>query len=67
VTKQQTTRRIPHPNAPGYFAVTDGVHAIGTIVQRDGSWFAFDTSGELVGEYGSKLEAVRALPNRSRS
>jgi hypothetical protein len=42
--------------------VFDGTEVRGTIVERDGSHFAFDVDGDLVGEYETQLAAMRALP-----
>lgn len=54
---------IPDPLAPDSLTVTDGHEMVGTIVRRDGSHFAFDADGTLIGEYATRAEAMRALPN----
>jgi hypothetical protein len=56
---------IPAATSPGHIVVTDehGV-TIGSIVESDGSHFAFNAAGELLGEYESRRRAIQALPLR---
>jgi hypothetical protein len=60
-------RGIPSPTAAGFLAVYDSQTLVGTLVERDHSHFAFASTGELIGEYRTRLEAVRALPRVSGS
>lgn len=53
---------IPKANAPDALHMSDGADARGTIVERDGSFFAFDIDGVLIGKYPSQREAMRACP-----
>jgi hypothetical protein len=55
-------QKIPKPNASNGLTVTDGETCIGTIVEHDGSHFAFEPDGQLVGEYATRVAAMRALP-----
>jgi hypothetical protein len=59
-------RLIPRAHGPGSLTVTDGLFVAGTVVPFEGTYFAFDTSGTLIGEFDSRVEAVRALPNGGR-
>jgi hypothetical protein len=56
---------IPSARDPGFVLVTDehGV-TIGTIVTIDGSHFAFDVDGHLIGEFPTRKRAIQALPLR---
>ncbi len=47
-------------------AVTIGTKTIGYVAEHDGSYFAFDLSEELIGEYKTQHEAVRAIPKTMR-
>lgn len=60
--RQAASRLIPDPHASDGLTVTDGRHVAGTIVERDHSHFAFDAAGELIGEFDTRSEAMRALP-----
>jgi hypothetical protein len=53
---------IPEPFGPGYVSVSDGQVFIGTIVEADGSHFAFDHTHVLIGEYKTRQAAMRSLP-----
>ncbi len=55
---------IPDPNSPGALSVSDGTTRVGTVVERDHSWFSFGIDGVLIGEYASMREAMRAVPNQ---
>ncbi len=54
--------RILGPYARGYLSVADGTTGVGTIVPRDGSWLAYDATGELLGQFASQRDAMRSLP-----
>jgi hypothetical protein len=54
--------RIPRADAAHALGVSDGTEARGMVVEHDGSHFAFDVDGDLVGEYETQLAAMRALP-----
>jgi hypothetical protein len=60
--KQKSGSRIPSANSPGALFVTDGAIAVGSVVEHDHSHFAFDPAGVLIGEYSTRLAAMRALP-----
>ncbi|MGC2081609.1 MAG: hypothetical protein WA728_37440 [Xanthobacteraceae bacterium] len=53
---------IPSAHAPGALAVTDGTEFVGSIVAADGSWFAFDRAGVLLGEFRAQRAAMRIIP-----
>jgi hypothetical protein len=55
-------RHIPRPYGPGSISVNDGALFVGTIVLDDGSHFAFDVAGTLIGEFPTRQAAMRALP-----
>ena len=55
--------KIPSPLSPGALSVTDGATTVGTVVVRDGSYFAFDAEGVLIGEYATQQKAMRAIPS----
>jgi hypothetical protein len=55
-------RGVPTADDPSALSVSDGVDFAGTVVPRDGSYFAFDIIGMLVGVYPSRIAAMRALP-----
>jgi hypothetical protein len=58
---------IPNPRtAADALSVTDGAITVGYVVERDGSFFAFDVTGTLVGEYGTRRAAVRSIPRTER-
>lgn len=54
--------RAPKADAVNAVGVSDGTVARGTIVERDGSHFAFGVNGDLVGKFETQLAAMRALP-----
>lgn len=62
---RQAAELTPDPHAHDALTVTDGQHVAGFIVERDDSHFAFDHAGELIGEFKTRAEAMRALPARS--
>jgi hypothetical protein len=53
---------IPHANSANAPAIYDGQDKVGTIVERGGSHFSYGNDDVLIGEYRTRLEAVRALP-----
>ena len=61
-SKQGAGRGILTADDPSVLSVSDGVDFAGTIVPRDGSYFAFDIIGMRVGIYPSAIAAIRALP-----
>jgi hypothetical protein len=65
ISHDQKPCGIPRADAPDALSVSDGAVTCGSVVERDGAFFAFDTNGTLVGEYGSQREAVRAIPPES--
>ena len=42
--------------------MTIGTTTIGYVAEHDGSFFAFDLNQELIGEYETQREAMRAIP-----
>ena len=43
-------------------AVYDGASFVGSIVDRDGSFDAYDATGRHIGAFKNQREAVRAIP-----
>ena len=66
-TPQVRRGGIPEPTAAEFVTVNDGLDTVGTVVPNDGSFFAFDNTGTLCGEFRSMTEAMRVLPKRVRS
>jgi hypothetical protein len=62
VKKKISKRNIPSASAPGALAVTDGTVAVGSIVERDRAFFAFNVDGVLLGTFSTQRMAVIALP-----
>jgi hypothetical protein len=62
----QLQRRSAHRSQihaqPMTLAVTDGASTVGFLIERDGSFFAFDQDGTLLGEYATRTQAARAIP-----
>ena len=56
-------RHMPSPEAPDALTVTDGAVTVGFITESGAKHFAFDAAGTLIGEYKTRVEAVRAIPN----
>ena len=50
------------PSVRNAMAVTIGTATIGYVAEHDGSFFAFDPNQELIGEYETRREAMRAIP-----
>jgi hypothetical protein len=65
--QERRYRGIPSANSSGAMSVSDGAETVDTIVERDSSHFAFDTTGTRIGEFNSRTAAIRALPTRGRS
>ena len=59
-------RTIPSPTASGYLSVADGTETVGSIVVRDADFFAFANT-ELIGQFSTLREAMRAIPARRTS
>ena len=62
LSKQQRYSTIPSARAFGFLAVTDGTIAVGTVMERDHSFFSYGTDEVLIGEYPTLAAAVRSLP-----
>jgi hypothetical protein len=62
LSKQQRYSTITPARAPGFLAVTDGTIAVGTVMERDHSFFSYGTDEVLIGEYPTLAAAVRSLP-----
>jgi hypothetical protein len=59
------TQRSPLPNprtADDALAVTDGASTAGFLIERDGSFFAFDQDDTLLGECATRTQAACAIP-----
>jgi hypothetical protein len=54
VTARQTPNRI--------LSVAGGSVVVGSIIERHGSFVAYEASGAVVGKYESQTEATRAIP-----
>ena len=54
---------MPSPAAPDALTVTDGAVTVGFITERGAKHFAFDATGRLIGEYKTRVEAIRAISN----
>ena len=61
--QQAASKHIPDPNCSDALTVSDGTATAGTIVERDGSYFAFDAAGTLIGEFKTRAQAMRAVPS----
>jgi hypothetical protein len=55
---------IPKATASDALRVFEDQNFVGYVVERDRSWFSFDSDGILTGEFYSFREAVRAIPRR---
>ena len=53
---------IPKHTAPDALSVSDGAATVGYVVERNGSFFSFDDSGTLLGEFKTQRAAVRSIP-----
>jgi hypothetical protein len=61
------TRAIPKPGDPSALALYEGHVLIGTIVAKDGAFYAYDIHSTLIGVFTTQAEAVRAIPALSCS
>ena len=62
MSKQKSGSRIPAANNPGAISIYDGQDKAGTVVEHDGSHFSYGNDDILIGEFNTRLEAVRSLP-----
>ncbi len=61
----RSSSAIPNPHTARHaLSVTDGGETVGCVIAHDGSFFAYDSDGELIGEYASQGEAMNAIPNK---
>jgi hypothetical protein len=68
MTKGEREEVIPNPHtARDVLSVSDGAVTIGFIIVRDGSHFAFDDSGTLIGEFETQRAAVRSIPKLAKT
>jgi hypothetical protein len=58
---------IPAPDGPNSVVITDGQDIAGSITFHAGQHYLFSPSGEWLGAYPSRAEAMRAAPTRRRS
>jgi hypothetical protein len=61
----ETARRnsqCGRPTADRQITVYDGQHCVGSVVERDGEFFAFDVHDRRVGVFTNQREALRAIP-----
>jgi hypothetical protein len=49
------------PSVRNAMAVTIDTQTIGYVAEHNGSFFCFDLNEELIGEYETRREAVRAI------
>ena len=49
-------------NQEACLAVYDGANRVGSIVERDGQFQAFDAHDRRVGTFGNQRDAMRAIP-----
>lgn len=54
--------RAPRPTAGHALAVYDGQHLVGSVVERNGEFLAFDVHDHRVGVFANQREALRAIP-----
>jgi hypothetical protein len=59
--------RIPRADTPGALSVSDGTDAVGSIVEIDRTFFAFDVEHVFIGTYASQREALRSIPGLKTS
>ncbi len=62
---QAPRRTVPKPHDLRALAVCDGTVGVGTIIPKDGTFYAYDITGTLVGKYPTQREAMRAIPKSS--
>jgi hypothetical protein len=56
------TKRPPSINAPGALGIYDGQNRAGTVIKKDGEFFAFDADGNWIGVFDTMIEASRKIP-----
>jgi hypothetical protein len=54
--------RARRPSADQALTVYDGQHRVGSVVERNGGFFALDVHDRRVGVFPNQSEAMRALP-----
>jgi hypothetical protein len=54
--------QAPRPTANHALAVYDGQHLVGSVVERNGEFLAFDVHDHRVGVFANQREALRAIP-----
>ncbi len=63
-----TAKRDGRPSSPASnekqlaLAVYDGTVHVGSIIERDDGFRAFDAHGRCVGTFGNQRDAMRAIP-----
>jgi N6-adenosine-specific RNA methylase IME4 len=60
------TKLPPSINTAGALGVFDGVERSGTIIRRDGEFYAYDADGICIGTFDSLIEAARKIPRNRR-
>jgi hypothetical protein len=60
------TKRPPPISSPNALGIYDGQDRAGTVIRRDGEFFAFDADGECLGTFDTMLEASRKIPRARR-
>jgi hypothetical protein len=60
-SRQSRQSGIPSPHAPGSVEISSHNFVIGRVARDDGSFFAFNDRGILLGEYPHFAEALRAF------
>jgi hypothetical protein len=54
--------RAPRPTSGHAPAAYDGQHLVGSVVERNGKFLAFDVHDRRVGVFTNHRDAMRALP-----
>jgi hypothetical protein len=60
--RERTHDRAPRPTAGHALAVYDGQHLVGSVVERNGNFLAFDVHDRRASVFTNHREAMRALP-----
>ncbi len=55
-------RSIPRADSANGISIYDGQTKAGTVIEYDGTHFSYGADDILIGEFNTRLEAVRSLP-----
>jgi hypothetical protein len=70
IPAKKAARRSSQPRRPTAgqaLAVYDGQQRVGSVLERDGEFLAFDNRDRRVGVFTNQSEALRALPSARSS